>query len=1180
MHIDEDDDHEKELAAAYNKLAADAGKKADEQALADTFDQVAVDEGLAAAGMREAACDSGTVDDANCPAATEETSEHYFRVIAAALHYDGRGDVLPDMINGAVESLAGMIDAAAEDLDTINAAVGMTGAAAMIDAAAEGGSPPAKAEDFAPGKLRIREDVEPLDEKRRKKKRLLTDEQKEKKRARDKAWKKDNPDKAAAHHAKSHKRERAKDKALRAEGPYLVAVDLEGFDTGRYFTDNRPAAKSQGLVERIEAALRNEGHASHLEPEPGDGPDWTEHDHEWYLAQYDLTPDDPIPSARNKKPDAPDIYVEHKPFLFGAGNDDWEFYDYEGDGSPNRKIALSSERLLNNICDLPKKVSHPNQRFISFSFNYDVSEILPDIDAKVAEQLQAGEIVIEGVDEDGAPTEERIEQATHFWNGFAIYFRRGKMLRVGRLKVPDKPYIYIPIKDPEEAQAYIDAGREPVKRKIEYKDASQPVTIEDSFGFFQCSFVEAYEESDIAISSKEKAILEVGKKKRGMMASLPMDEVILYQRAELRVLCRSVNNVLGACAKLGLNLQHLQGAGAISSAMATKHRALDFYPKVQSSNWSDYQDWAHHAMAGGHIQMMKQGRHTGGLADQHEDDLIEAARDSGRPEALGLIGRLHDGERYYEQYGPPKYFFEYDLTSAYPSVQYLLPAMALPIGWETRKDGSLGRATEKIEGEAHWRWASELSEDAVKAMSPYSMFEVEVEFPKRVIDPKTGKSREPSWYPLFYRRDKDKAILLPRDGIVRCYRDELLAAFEWLRCLRPDFDEEQCARAIRFRGGYEYICPTIHDLKPAELKAIKTNCPSARIDEESGLVYPFHYIKTYYEERAKYPKKYVMYQVLKLGINGAWGKTAQSIGGRNGMPPKTASPWVAGVVTATTRAKCVLAALNAPWGIIHIATDGVTTDEQLHVEPYDAEGKPIKVLGSWEMKSFSRGVFMKPGMYCTADDHAAEEIKPPNMVEMLVKPPPVYKNGAKFKGKSRGVSLRSVLGDDDIPDAAVLEKIMSGEAPASILPKRNIHEEYFAFLDEAVEQRAGNVDRQKITVPHKKLITFGAAASCKSKWPRCGNWLETTRDLDLSSAGVKRAKCLDERRARELVITRVAMNDTPKILSARHEPDWLDKKDLETAKILRAVEQDLADNREMKVAMDWVDWGCDFEDGD
>jgi hypothetical protein len=195
--------------------------------------------------------------------------------------------------------------------------------------------------------------------------------------------------------------------------------------------------------------------------------------------------------------------------------------------------------------------------------------------------------------------------------------------------------------------------------------------------------------------------------------------------------------------------------------------------------------------------------------------------------------------------------------------------MALPIEWELKKHGSQRQKEDKWV----WREGAELTEDIIKTMSIYSMIEVEFSFPEKCYDPKTNRLRKAAFYPLFYLR-QDWSILFPAKGIGRYYRDEVLEAFEWVRQSRSDMNEQQHARMIKLRGGYEFICPTIYDLTPEELEALKTNCPSVRIGED-GLVYPFHYIKKYYEQRALYPKTDARNKVLKLGINGAWGKTAQ-----------------------------------------------------------------------------------------------------------------------------------------------------------------------------------------------------------------------------------------------------------------------------------------------------------------
>ena len=85
----------------------------------------------------------------------------------------------------------------------------------------------------------------------------------------------------------------------------------------------------------------------------------------------------------------------------------------------------------------------------------------------------------------------------------------------------------------------------------------------------------------------------------------------------------------------------------------------------------------------------------------------------------------------------------------------------------------------------------------------------------------------------------------------------------------------------------------------------------------------------------------------------------------------------------------------------------------------------------------------------------------------------------------------------------------------------------------------------------------------------CGNWIESSRIFKMNTAGVKRAVCLELDRAHSLVITRVATNDTPKVLSAKHEPEWLGDTE--------ALMRDLHDNQDLALANDWQ-FAWDFED--
>ena len=56
-------------------------------------------------------------------------------------------------------------------------------------------------------------------------------------------------------------------------------------------------------------------------------------------------------------------------------------------------------------------------------------------------------------------------------------------------------------------------------------------------------------------------------------------------------------------------------------------------------------------------------------------------------------------------------------------------------------------------------------------------------------------------------KPEQEPSVFPAAGRGRYYRDELLAAFEWVRRMRPDMNEKQHARMIKIRCAYEYTLP-------------------------------------------------------------------------------------------------------------------------------------------------------------------------------------------------------------------------------------------------------------------------------------------------------------------------------------------------------------------------------------
>jgi hypothetical protein len=231
-------------------------------------------------------------------------TERDIRMIAAGLHDQGRGHVLPDMIEG----------------DT-------------------GTRPPD--DTYSPRKLPIRDPEwrKAREKAKRKKCRTerrarMTDEEKAKQIGNLQLWKANNPEKLQA----AETRRLEKEKAGR-RSRFFVPVDLEGFDTGRYFTDDRRnhtrefhesiargdgeearriiAAFERGepgiSEEALQAAQQEQAELDRLlrdhimiseeerlaQQVPFAG--WTVHNRKWYLDQHDLT-DDPVHRRVIKSP--------------------------------------------------------------------------------------------------------------------------------------------------------------------------------------------------------------------------------------------------------------------------------------------------------------------------------------------------------------------------------------------------------------------------------------------------------------------------------------------------------------------------------------------------------------------------------------------------------------------------------------------------------------------------------------------------------------------------------------------------------------------------------------------------------------------------------------------------------------------------------------------------------------
>lgn len=138
------------------------------------------------------------------------------------------------------------------------------------------------------------------------------------------------------------------------------------------------------------------------------------------------------------------------------------------------------------------------------------------------------------------------------------------------------------------------------------------------------------------------------------------------------------------------------------------------------------------------------------------------------------------------------------------------------------------------------------------------------------------------------------------------------------------------------------------------------------VDIQGGWVFtpsdtsakPFGFIQQAYDQRVHFKRAAdPRHIVLKLGLNSLYGKTAQGVGWRGGIPPFRSYVW-AGLITATAQAALLGAALTKPHAIIAFATDGIYSTERL---PVDIGTR----MGEWEETVYDKMIIFQPGLYVT-----------------------------------------------------------------------------------------------------------------------------------------------------------------------------------------------------------------------
>jgi len=122
---------------------------------------------------------------------------------------------------------------------------------------------------------------------------------------------------------------------------------------------------------------------------------------------------------------------------------------------------------------------------------------------------------------------------------------------------------------------------------------------------------------------------------------------------------------------------------------------------------------------------------------------------------------------------------------------------------------------------------------------------------------------------------------------------------------------------------------------------------------------PFKFIEDMYEQRRLYKEKgNGAEKVLKLTMNGMYGKTAQSLGYNieRGRKPPFHSPVYSGACLSFVRAKIMLVVSEKRDAIVSIATDGIFS-----LRPLDVDIGPG--LGQWEYELCANMTLVQSGFY-------------------------------------------------------------------------------------------------------------------------------------------------------------------------------------------------------------------------
>lgn len=325
-----------------------------------------------------------------------------------------------------------------------------------------------------------------------------------------------------------------------------------------------------------------------------------------------------------------------------------------------------------------------NSIFVIFSGSYDFTQVLADLSYKDASQVA-----------------ETMRSGSGHWTRCGDYgFRyvKGKRFSIARY-----------------------GGYDPERKQTSWHHA---ITIYDTWGFFQASFLKALEGFPGLCSPEHLTVIKEGKAARsGEMATWTPQKIESYTRLELCYLAKMMHAFRDGLDAMGLKLSHWSGAGSIAGAILKAEGVKQHlwpmqtniaFPPLLDDN-GDYADpklgpsdppqlWGHYAYFGGRIEVLKSGK-------------------------------------------TEKPLYVYDIASAYPHIARLLPSMENGV-WKYHDTA----------------WIADL-----RRMSFCSMVYLSFKW----------KQRNDGYYPLPWRNEY-KGIIYPVSGRGVYMVDEVLAAGEWM----------------------------------------------------------------------------------------------------------------------------------------------------------------------------------------------------------------------------------------------------------------------------------------------------------------------------------------------------------------------------------------------------------------